>query len=156
MCCTVFLPEHSAARRSHQLWNHTMTTEQDSLKSVHIKKFKRINDATFALQTANVLVGANNSGKSSVIQGLHFGIGLIQTIALAGKLVSSDNTLSTSLNPAQLLYSPAEDVYTLGAGGRLFESKEQAMTFVFYLVSGEVCSIQVRKGKNRNIVVAID
>ena len=30
------------------------------------------------------------------------------------------------------------------------------MTFVFYLVSGEVLSIEVRKGRNRNIVVAID
>jgi ABC-type cobalamin/Fe3+-siderophores transport system ATPase subunit len=134
-----------------------MTIEPDSLKSVHIKRFKRINDATFDLQAINVLVGANNSGKSTVIQGLHFGIGLLQTIALAEKLTSRKNTLSTSLNPAQLLYSPAEDVSTLGSGGRLFESKQQEpMTIAFYLVSGDMCSIQIRKGRNRNILVAID
>jgi len=134
-----------------------MTIEPDSLKSVHIKRFKRIDDATFDLQAINVLVGANNSGKSTIIQGLHFGIGLIQTIALAEKLASSKNTLRTSLNPAQLLYSPAEDVSALGSGGRLFESKQQEpMTIAFYLVSGEVCSIQIRKGRNRNILVAID
>jgi AAA15 family ATPase/GTPase len=63
-----------------------MTIEPDSLKSVHIKRFKRIDDATFDLQAINVLVGANNSGKSTIIQGLHFGIGLIQTIALAENL----------------------------------------------------------------------
>jgi len=35
------------------------------------------------LKGVNVLVGGNNSGKSSIIQGLHFGVGLLQTIALA-------------------------------------------------------------------------
>jgi hypothetical protein len=33
---------------------------------------------------------------------------------------------------------------------------EQAMTFIFYLVSGETFSIQVRKGRNRNILVSIE
>jgi predicted ATP-dependent endonuclease of OLD family len=50
-----------------------MSAEDETLKTVHIKRFKRINDAVFDLQTINVLLGANNSGKSSVIQGLHFG-----------------------------------------------------------------------------------
>lgn len=134
-----------------------MTIQPDSLKRVHIKRFKRINDATFDLQAINVLVGANNSGKSTVIQGLHFGIGPIQTIALAEKLTSSKNDRTVSLNPAQLLYSPAEDVSALGSGGRLFESKQQEpMTITFYLASGEVCSVEVGKGRNRNITVTID
>jgi predicted ATPase len=46
------------------------------LKSVRIRRFKRIDDASIDLKDVNVLVGGNNSGKSSIIQGLHFGIGL--------------------------------------------------------------------------------
>ncbi|MBD2065992.1 AAA family ATPase [Leptolyngbya sp. FACHB-671] len=49
-----------------------------SLQSVRIQRFKRINDALFDLDGINVLVGANNSGKSSIIQGLHLAIGVLQ------------------------------------------------------------------------------
>jgi predicted ATP-dependent endonuclease of OLD family len=51
------------------------------LQAVQIERFKAIADAPFDL---GPLVGANNSGKSSIIQGLHFGVGLLQTIELAG------------------------------------------------------------------------
>jgi predicted ATP-dependent endonuclease of OLD family len=54
------------------------------LQSVRIQRFKRIKDAAIDLGAVNVFVGGNNSGKSSLIQGLHFGVGLLQTIALSG------------------------------------------------------------------------
>jgi predicted ATP-dependent endonuclease of OLD family len=57
-----------------------------SLQSVRIQRFKRINDALFDLDSINVLVGANNSGKSSIIQGLHFAIGVLQSV----KLINGD------------------------------------------------------------------
>ena len=52
---------------------------------VQIERFKNIDSATFNLDRLNVLVGANNSGKSSVIQALHFAVGLLQTIEVAGR-----------------------------------------------------------------------
>jgi len=52
------------------------------LQSVRLQRFKKIVDAPFDLGEINVLVGANNAGKSSVIQALHFGIGVLQTIRL--------------------------------------------------------------------------
>ena len=48
------------------------------LQSVQIQRFKAIQDAPFDVGALNVLVGANNAGKSSIIQGVHFGIGLLQ------------------------------------------------------------------------------
>ena len=57
----------------------------ETLQSVRIQRFKRITDASIDLTGVNVLVGGNNSGKSSIIQGLHFGIALLQTIGLAEK-----------------------------------------------------------------------
>ena len=73
------------------------------LQSVRIQRFKKISDAPFDLREINILVGANNAGKSSVIQALHFGIGVLQTI----KLTQSPRRGATSLNPTQLIYSPS-------------------------------------------------
>ncbi len=128
-----------------------------TLRSVRIQRFKRIADAAFDVEPLNVMVGANNSGKSSIIQGLHFGVALLQTIRLSGdwpKEPKSPN-LSRSVNSTQLIYSPSEDASALGAGGRLLELLEHAATFDFTLSTGETCSVNFRKGKNRNIIVSV-
>lgn len=125
------------------------------LKAVRIRRFKRVADAPMDLKELNVFVGANNSGKSSIIQALHFGVALLQSIQLAEKWPKS-KTLSTSLNPIQLIYSPSEDVYALGPGGKLFEDEAQATSLEFTLSNGEMCSVTARKGRNRNILVAVE
>jgi energy-coupling factor transporter ATP-binding protein EcfA2 len=124
----------------------------ERLASIRIQRFKRIVDAPIDLEGVNVLVGGNNSGKSSIIQGLHFAVGLLQTIALSGDWGAAE---ATSLNPNQLIYSPSEDVYALAPGGRLLEPPEKAINFELTLASGRSCSVNVRKGRNRNILVAI-
>lgn len=125
----------------------------ERLASIRIQRFKRIADAPIDLESVNVLVGGNNSGKSSIIQGLHFAVGLLQTIALSGEWGVAE---STSLNPNQLIYSPSEDVYALAPGGKLLEPREKAINFELNLASGGSCSVSVRKGRNRNILVAIN
>jgi hypothetical protein len=127
----------------------------DRLQSIRLQRFKRINDASFDLKDVNILVGGNNSGKSSIIQGIHFGIGLLQTIGLAGKWQPGSTTLSTSLSPNQLIYSPSDDAYALGPGGKLFESEDQSISLDLALQSGGACSVSVRKGRNRNILVTV-
>jgi hypothetical protein len=79
-------------------------------------------------------------------------VGLLQTIALSGDWGSAG---STSLNPVQLIYSPSEDVYALAPEGKLLEPVEKALNFTFGLSTGKTCSVSVRKGRNRNILVAI-
>lgn len=123
-----------------------------NLSSIRIQRFKKISDAPIDLEGINVLVGGNNSGKSTIIQGLHFAVGLLQTIALSGDWGSAG---STSLNPTQLIYSPSEDVYALAPYGKLLEPEEKAISFTLTLTSGKACSVEVRKGRNRNILVAI-
>lgn len=125
------------------------------LKAVQIERFKAIEDAPFDLDTLNVLVGANNSGKSSIIQGLHFGIGLLQTILLQGSWSGGD-TITMSLNPTQLIYSPSENVSALATGGNLAQAKESSIRLELTLDSGEKPSVSIRKGKNRNIVVSVE
>lgn len=127
----------------------------DQLQSVQIERFKAIVDAPIDLAELNVLVGANNAGKSSVIQGLHFGVGLLQTILLSGNWTAG-KSISTSLNPTQLIYSPSESVNALALGGKLLESIKSAIKVSFVLGSGDQCSVSVRKGRNRNILVAVE
>ena len=118
-----------------------MEPTRPRLQSVRIQRFKRIKDASIDLKAVNVFVGGNNSGKSSLIQGVHFGIGLLQTIALSGQWKTS-----TSLNPTHLIYSPAEDIHALGSGAKLYEDAEKAIVLDFTLESGDTCSVDVRKG----------
>ena len=55
----------------------------NSLQSVVVRRFKGIKLAPFDASEINVFIGANNSGKSSIAQIIHFGIGLLQAIELA-------------------------------------------------------------------------
>lgn len=127
----------------------------NQLQAVRIERFKAIEEAPFDLGPLNVLVGANNSGKSSIIQGLHFGIGLLQAVLLAERW-SNGNYLSISINPTQLIYSPSENVSALAMGGKLLEAKESAIRLEFTLDSGEKPSVLVRRGRNRNILVSVE
>ncbi|MFA5118935.1 MAG: AAA family ATPase [Candidatus Omnitrophota bacterium] len=124
------------------------------LQSIHIKRFKNIADASFDVSAVNVLIGANNSGKSTILQALHFSIGLLQTLNLEGKLIGKD--LSVSLSPTQLIYSPCDNVYSLGPNGNLKEPKESAINIDFVLDNGKCLKISISKGRNRNIVIGIN
>ena len=44
------------------------------IKELTLKSFKRIKNFKTSLEKINVLVGANNAGKSSVLQGIYFSI----------------------------------------------------------------------------------
>lgn len=121
------------------------------LANARIERFKRIEDATLPFAPLNVLVGANNAGKSSIIQALHFGVGVLQTLNLIGSRKGA-----ATLNPSQLIYSPTESVYPLGGGGRLLEDESQSIKISFGLDNGEQCSVAIRKGRNRNIKVQVE
>jgi AAA15 family ATPase/GTPase len=77
-----------------------------SVTEVSIERFKRASKVTFPVGDVNVIVGGNNSGKSSSIQGLHFFFTLLQSIELAGKW---NRKHRTTIAPEELIYSPARD-----------------------------------------------
>lgn len=66
-----------------------------------------------------------------------------------------DGELSTTLSTTQLIYSPTEDIYSLGYGARLQEPKENAISVTIILEDGRECKIEVRRGRNRNIAVNV-
>lgn len=83
------------------------------LRSVRVQRFKRVKDVTFEVKDLNILVGGNNSGKSTIVQALHFGIALLQTIQATGLKWPKSGEYPTSLNPNDIIYSPSEDVLAL-------------------------------------------
>lgn len=123
-------------------------------RTIHIQRFKNINDAPFDLHNINVIVGANNSGKSSILQAIHFAIGTIQSLNLEGRL-SGQGARTSTVNPAQLIYVPSEDVHALGSGGRLWELQEYAVQIELGLETGETLKVSMRKGRNRNILITV-
>lgn len=82
------------------------------ITDVRLSKFKQIDEAQLSLGPINVLVGGNNSGKSCILQGIHFGIALAQARQIAGV---------NQFPPERLRYCPTDDFLDLHHGRRLQE-----------------------------------
>ena len=117
------------------------------LKSVRVQRFKKVSDAGFNVADLNVLVGGNNSGKSTIVQALHFGVALLQTIQASGLSWPTTGAYPTSLNPSDIIYSPSEDVYALATGASMKADKEKGPQIDYTLESGETCSVKFFKGR---------
>src|SRR5262249_2829473 len=108
------------------------------------------------LEDVTLLIGANNSGKSSVLQAIHFAVSVAQTAYLVGEGISWRNDkFELSYNPAQLLYSPVGDVLSLSTNAVLTEDKQTQIEIEFRDVDGNVCIVGLRRGRNRNMAVSI-
>ena len=129
------------------------------IEKVEISRFKNIVELELKLSNINVLVGGNNAGKSSILQAIQFAISIAQTTSLAEfrRTKWKFNKLSTSLTPEQILYTPTNDIYTLGNGGSLSQKNEEAILVKFTEAnSNETAEFTLRKGRNKNLLVALE
>jgi predicted ATPase len=127
------------------------------LKKVAVKRFKNLNDITIFLDKVNLIVGTNNSGKSSFLQAIQFAVSVAQTTVLEPNARWIDDRLPTSIASSQLVYSPLRDVSALAPGGYLREAVEHAIVISFEEEeTGYLATVTVRKGRNKNLVVSID
>ncbi|TCZ64023.1 AAA family ATPase [Roseicella aquatilis] len=113
-----------------------------------LSKFKQIEHASLSLGPINVLVGGNNSGKSCVLQGIHFGIALAQ---------ARENAKVEQFPPERLLYCPTDDFLDLHHVRRLTEGT----SIDFRYESGEAAdknfaSIKLQRGRNGVVRVQSD
>ena len=126
------------------------------LTSITLRRFKNLEDVTIPLGRVNVLVGTNNSGKSSVLQGVAFAVSVAQTAKMNGDV--------TTLSPEQLIYAPLRDVSALARGGDLRQSADHAIEVVFSEAGTDASgaptelstTVQVHRGKNKNLAVSIN
>ena len=127
-----------------------------SIERLTIKRFKQIEELILDLKETTLLIGANNAGKSSVLQALHFAVSVAQTAMLVGENVRWGNDkFELSFNPSQLLYSPVSDVLSLAYGGQLAEAANAQIEIRIDCADGSNCTVAVRRGRNRNIGISI-
>src|SRR3972149_9102646 len=105
---------------------------------VRIQRFKNIDDTTFDLRNINVIVGANNSGKSTLLQALHFAMGSLQSLQLNNSLRRDGASTASS---SQLIYIPSDDAISLGSGGTLLTSRDQSINITLTLATGETVGV---------------
>lgn len=128
------------------------------IQSVRVERFKTIHSATLELDKINVLVGANNAGKSSVLQALQFATSVAQTAKLFTQNIkfNKDGVWATSVYPDQLIYSPVKDPYVLANGGILKEDITKGIKISFTEDSGESVTATFKKGKNKNLAARFE
>lgn len=130
---------------------------EPTISSVAVRRFKRIEDFSLNLDAfPTILVGANNSGKSSILHAIHFAVSVAQTARLVGERVNwASNKFELSFNPTQLLWSPVADAMSLARGGVLVEQLNQQIEITLRDSVGNQVVVSVRRGRNRNISVAL-
>ncbi|MFI7398238.1 AAA family ATPase [Micrococcus luteus] len=126
------------------------------LKSVEIKNFKSIRSATLELSAVNVLVGPNNSGKSSALQAIQFAVSVAQSLSLfgVGRKKNEIESRAGTLAPQQLIYSPLRDVDGLAYGGTL-KQQGDPISVTFRTDDLGDSEVIVKKGKNKNVQVTL-
>lgn len=124
------------------------------LRNVQIERFKRLHSIDFDLDEVNILVGGNNSGKSTIIQAVHFAFTLFQSLTISNKWPAREKKSST-ISPTELIYLPSEDPYSLGPGGRLLEDADKAIVVQFTFDNGEKIRLSIRKGRITNLIVEV-
>ena len=90
---------------------------------ISISRFKQLEKIEMDVGNITLLVGGNNSGKSSILQGIQFGVAIAQATSLINTGWGS-NKLATSLGQNQLIYLPIKDVAYLAKNGELKTDKD--------------------------------
>ncbi len=98
---------------------------------VSLKGFKRSPEVDISVPGTSVVIGGNNSGKSSLLQGIHFALTVLQSAGLAGE---DGNSMST-LGFDQVLYKPTNNLIGLHTDGPITSKSGPEFSFS-YLAPG--------------------
>ena len=126
------------------------------IRSIRIRGFKALRELTFDLNAATVFVGGNNSGKSSILQALHFAVSVMQSARLVRADPWSGDTYNITFRPEQLLYSPTTDFTALGNNRRLGERRDAGIEVAIEANQGQRCLILIGRGRNGNISLRVE
>lgn len=74
------------------------------IERITLERFKQVSEATINLSPINILVGGNNAGKSSVLEGIHFSV----AAAVASRIADTKTFTQESL-----LFCPTRDFVNL-------------------------------------------
>ena len=126
--------------------------KEKNLTKIGVKNFKTVSDVELELSHLNILVGANASGKSSILQALH----LASSLARQASQIRKDSGTTISAN--QLDYLPTNEYKKLGKDRDLGNrANSHASTFSFTFAdennSAIVAELILRQAKNAGVSV---
>ena len=125
------------------------------LQAVEVSSFKRLQKIELLTPTLTVLVGGNNSGKSSVLQGIHFAITVLQSARLSGEGGKPMSTLGFD----QFIYKPTGDLIRLNHGGPITSKTGPEFRFTYADAGSQDLKkfdLKLRRGKNANIAITFN
>lgn len=125
------------------------------LQAVEIKSFKRVQRIELLTPTLTVLVGGNNSGKSSLLQGIHFAITVLQS----ARLSAEGGKPSTTLGFDQFIYKPTGDLIRLNHAGPITSKSGPEFSFTYTDAGSpehKKFDLKLKRGKNANIAINFD
>ena len=125
---------------------------EKNLTKIRVENFKKVSDVELELSYLNILVGANASGKSSILQAIH----LASSLARQTPRISTDSGTTISAN--QLDYLPTNEYKKLGKNRNLGNrANSPASTFSFNFAdennNTSVAELILRQAKNAGVSV---
>ena len=126
------------------------------IRSITIRRFKRLESITFGLDLGAVFIGGNNSGKSSILQALHYAV----SVAQSARLVCGDrwnaDVYTATFRPDQLIYTPTVEVMSLGHNREIREPRATWVEIEIGRSDGNRCLVAIGRGRNGNIAVRME
>jgi predicted ATPase len=125
------------------------------ISAVKIEKFKRLPSLELSLSSVTMLIGGNNSGKSSLLQGIHLTITTLQSARSATNKAQPASTLGVD----QFLYKPSNQPIRLNYEADMTSKTGPEFTFTYREATTDDpkdFSLKMRRGKNANIAVTFD
>lgn len=120
-----------------------------NITRLKVAKFKKVDSVELDLASTNVLVGGNNSGKSSVLQGIHFSV----CAAIASRQIRRD-----TFSQSALLYCPAREFVSLRHGTGYTNQTADGNFEMTALTTDDVerkYSVRIYRGRNEGNVGCI-
>jgi predicted ATPase len=125
------------------------------ISAFRVDKFKRLASLEVALSDITVLIGGNNAGKSSLLQGVHLAITTLQSARSASSKAQPASTLGVD----QFLYKPSNEPIRLHHKTDMTSKSGPEFTFTYKEAHGDDpknFALSMRRGKNANIAIAFD
>lgn len=120
-----------------------------------MKNSKRLSSVEIAVADVTVLIGGNNSGKSSLLQGIHLAITTLQSARSASSKVQPASTLGVD----QFLYKPSNQPIRLNHKFEMTSKSGPDFTFTYQEAESDApknFGLKMRRGKNANIALTFD
>lgn len=120
------------------------------ISKIRIRSFKNIEDATLDLDDMNLLVGGNNAGKSSFIQGIHFTISALRSAKMHGK---SANMPASTLGVNQFTFLPTQEIMEINHWFPMTQDYGPKFDFEYFDEDGDLQDFRLSlyRGKNANV-----